>query len=63
MGGVVGTITVVLGTLVGALIISPLTNGLVILGVSSDVQMVIRGFILMLAVFISLERGKIGIIK
>lgn len=58
-----GGIGSVLGTLVGALIISTLTNGLVILGVSSDVQMVIRGFILMLAVFISLERGKIGIIK
>jgi len=36
---------------------------LVIMGVSSEMQMVIKGLVLIGAVFISLERDKIGIIK
>lgn len=51
------------GTIVGALIVSILGNGLIILGVSSDLQMVLKGIILIIAVFLSLERGKIGIVK
>ncbi len=50
-------------TVIGAVITAMLSNGLVILGVSSEVQQVITGLILIGAVFISLERGKIGIIK
>ena len=50
-------------TAVGALVISTLSNGLVILGVPSEVQTVIKGVVLVLAVFISLDRRKIGIIK
>ena len=50
-------------TAIGALVISTLSNGLVILGVPSEVQTVIKGIVLVLAVFISLDRRKIGIIK
>ena len=50
-------------TVIGALIIAMLGNGLVILGVPSEMQRVITGLILIVAVFLSLERGKIGIIK
>jgi ribose/xylose/arabinose/galactoside ABC-type transport system permease subunit len=58
-----GGIGSIQGTVIGALIMSVLDNGLVILGVSTNVQMVIRGVILILAVFISFERAKIGHIK
>jgi len=51
------------GAIVGALIISILGNGLIILGVSSDIQMIIKGLILIIAIFLSLDREKIGIIK
>lgn len=51
------------GTIIGALIISVLNNGLVLLGISTDVQMVVKGVVLIFAVFISLERAKIGSIK
>lgn len=51
------------GTVVGALIISMLSNGLVLIGVPDAQQTVIKGIVLALAVFVSLERGKIGIIK
>lgn len=50
-------------TVIGALIIAMLGNGLVILGVPSEIQQIITGLILIVAVFLSLERGKIGIIK
>jgi ribose transport system permease protein len=50
-------------TVIGAIIIAMLGNGLVILGVPSEVQQIITGFILISAVFMSLERSKIGIIK
>ena len=50
-------------TVIGAIITAMLGNGLVILGVSSEVQQVITGLILIGAVFISLDREKIGIIK
>jgi len=51
------------GTIIGAIIMSAIGNGLVILGVSSEWQLVIKGIILILAVFLSLEREKIGVIK
>jgi ribose/xylose/arabinose/galactoside ABC-type transport system permease subunit len=50
-------------TVIGALIIAMLGNGLIILGVSSETQKIITGLILIAAVFLSLERGKIGVIK
>ncbi|HLS88125.1 MAG TPA: ABC transporter permease [Sphingobacteriaceae bacterium] len=50
-------------SVLGALIASILSNGLVILGVESATQMVIKGIVLFLAVFISFERSKVGIIK
>lgn len=50
-------------TVIGALIIAMLGNGLIILGISSEIQKIITGLILILAVFLSLERGKIGVIK
>lgn len=58
-----GGIGNIYNTILGALIISMLGNGLVIMGVSSEMQMVIKGLVLIGAVFISLEREKIGIIK
>jgi len=51
------------GTVVGALIISMLSNGLVLIGVGDAEQTMIKGVVLALAVFISLDRSKIGIIK
>jgi ribose transport system permease protein len=53
----------VLGTVIGALIIAILSNGLNIAGVSSYTQLIIKGLVLVLAVIISIDRKKIGIIK
>lgn len=58
--GGVGSMT---NTVVGALIISILLNGMVILGIPSEVQIIVQGLVLVAAVYLSLERGKIGIIK
>ena len=51
------------GTVLGAVIISMLSNGLVLLSVGDAAQLIIKGVILAVAVFVSLERGKIGTIK
>ncbi|MFY0409761.1 ABC transporter permease [Solicola sp. PLA-1-18] len=51
------------GTLVGAVIISMLSNGLVLMGVGDAAQQIVKGVVLAAAVFVSLERGKIGVIK
>ncbi len=51
------------GTVLGALILSILANGMVLSGIPSEVQMLVKGLVLVAAVFISLEREKIGIIK
>jgi ribose/xylose/arabinose/galactoside ABC-type transport system permease subunit len=56
MGGVAGTV-------VGALIIAVLSNGLNLAGVSSYTQLIIKGAVLVAAVIISIDRKKIGIIK
>ena len=50
-------------TILGAVIMSMLSNGLVIMGIKTDIQLMIKGVVLILAVFLSLEREKIGIIK
>jgi ribose/xylose/arabinose/galactoside ABC-type transport system permease subunit len=52
-----------LNTVVGALIINILLNGLVILGVNPEMQIIAQGIVLVLAVLISLDRKKIGVIK
>ncbi len=51
------------GTIVGALIMAMLANGLILMGVDSASQTIVKGIVLTLAVFISLDRSKIGIIK
>ena len=48
----------IIGTVIGALIISSLTNGLRILQVSSEIQSAIVGLVLALAVFIDQARRK-----
>lgn len=58
--GGVGRMT---GTLLGAVIMAMLGNGLVLAGVGDAQQMIIRGVVLAAAVFVSLERAKIGVIK
>lgn len=58
--GGIGSMT---NTVVGAFIISILLNGMVILGIPSEVQLIIQGLVLVAAVYLSLERVKIGIIK
>lgn len=51
------------GTILGAVIMSAIGNGLVMLGVSSEWQLVVKGVILVLAVVVSFEREKLGHIK
>jgi ribose/xylose/arabinose/galactoside ABC-type transport system permease subunit len=58
--GGIGSMT---NTVVGAFIISILLNGMVILGVPSEIQLVVQGLVLVGAVYLSLERVKIGVIK
>jgi ribose/xylose/arabinose/galactoside ABC-type transport system permease subunit len=58
--GCVGNVT---NTLIGAIAISALSNGLIIIGLTSDVQMIIKGIVLILAILVALERSKIGVIK
>jgi len=58
-----GGIGNVWNTVIGALIIQVLNNGLVILSVAPEVQQIIQGAILIVAVLVALERRKIGHIK
>jgi len=51
------------GTLIGALVVSVLSNGLNIIGISTYYQMIIKGIVLVVAVVVSIDRSKIGIIK
>ena len=53
----------ILGTIVGSLVMSTLANGLIILGVSTDVQIVLTGIVLVGAVLLSIQRSKIRIMK
>jgi ribose/xylose/arabinose/galactoside ABC-type transport system permease subunit len=50
-------------TIIGALLIQVLANGLVILGVAPEVQQIIQGAIIIVAVLVALDRKKIGVIK
>jgi ribose/xylose/arabinose/galactoside ABC-type transport system permease subunit len=58
-----GGIGNVVNTVIGALVLSILLNGMVILGVSGEVQLITQGIVLCGAVLLSLDRSKIGIIK
>jgi ribose/xylose/arabinose/galactoside ABC-type transport system permease subunit len=58
--GGIGNMT---NTVVGAFIISILLNGMVILRVPAEMQLIVQGLVLVGAVYLSLERVKIGIIK
>ncbi len=58
-----GGVGSVVGTLVGCVTLKLLANGLVIWGMSSEVQKLITGAILILAVFVSQERRKNMIVK
>lgn len=51
------------GTLIGAIIISMLSNGMVFMGVGNAASQIIKGIMLAAAVFVFLQRRKIGIIK
>ena len=51
------------GTIIGTLIIAILSNGLNVTGVDPYVQTIVKGFVLWLAVLLSMERRKVGIIK
>lgn len=53
----------IIGTAVGSLVIMALANGLIIMGVPTNVQTVLTGIVLIAAVMISIRRGKLKIIK
>jgi len=53
----------ILGTVVGSLVMTVLANGLIILGVSTNVQTILTGVVLIFAVLVSIQRAKIKIIK
>jgi len=53
----------ILGTIVGSLVMTTLANGMIILGISTNVQIVMTGAVLIGAVMLSLQRGKIRIMK
>jgi ABC-type sugar transport system ATPase subunit/branched-subunit amino acid ABC-type transport system permease component len=58
--GGIGTIG---GTILGALIITILPNGMNMIGVDPYVQNIVKGLVLVGAVFVTIDRAKIGIIK
>jgi ribose/xylose/arabinose/galactoside ABC-type transport system permease subunit len=53
----------ILGTVVGSLVITTLANGLIILGISTNVQTILTGAVLVIAVLISIRRDKIRVMK
>ncbi|MPM91766.1 Ribose import permease protein RbsC [bioreactor metagenome] len=58
-GGIGG----VKGTIIGTLIIAMLSNGLDLMGVDPYLQTIVKGIVLWLAVIISIDRQKIGVVK
>ncbi|MHC1773308.1 MAG: ABC transporter permease [Flexilinea sp.] len=60
MSGGIGSI---MGTLLGTFIICVLSNGMNIMGLSSEIQQIAKGVVLVLAVFATINRNKIGVIK
>ena len=59
MGGSGG----VLQTLVGVLIVMVLSNGMVLMGISPYVQQVVQGIMIIIAVALSVDRARLGIVK
>lgn len=53
----------VTGTVLGAFIITILSNGMNMLGIDPFIQNIVKGVVLIAAVFITIDRSKIGIIK
>jgi ribose/xylose/arabinose/galactoside ABC-type transport system permease subunit len=53
----------ILGTVVGSLVITTLANGLILVGVSTNVQTRLTGVALIVAVMVSIRRGKLRLIK
>lgn len=51
------------GTILGAFIITILSNGMNMIGVDPYMQQIIKGLVMILAVFITIDRKKIGLIK
>lgn len=51
------------GTVLGALIITILSNGMNMVGVDPYLQNIAKGMILVIAVFLTIDRSKIGVIK
>lgn len=60
MSGGIGSIV---GTLLGTFIISVLSNGMNIMGLSSEIQQIAKGIVLILAVFATIDHKKINVIK
>jgi ribose transport system permease protein len=58
-----GGIGSIQGTILGALIITILSNGMNIIGLDPYFQNIIKGLVLILSVFFTIDRKKIGIIK
>jgi ribose transport system permease protein len=58
-----GGIGSIQGTILGVLIITILSNGMNMIGVDPYVQNIVKGLVLVLAVFLTIDRRKIGIIK
>lgn len=58
-----GGIGSIVNTMLGALIISLLSNGMNMTGVDPYLQNIVKGIVLICAVFITIDRKKIGIIK
>ncbi|MFF9647342.1 ABC transporter permease [Kitasatospora aureofaciens] len=65
VGGIplTGGIGNIWNTVIGAVLIQVLANGLVILGVTAEVQQIIQGAIIIAAVLVALDRRKVGAIK
>ncbi len=60
LSGGVGSIQ---GTILGTMIIAVLSNGMNMIGLAPEVQYIAKGLVLIVAVFMTIDREKIGIIK
>ncbi len=58
-----GGVGSVQGTILGAFIITILSNGMNMMGVDPYIQNIVKGIVLIAAVFVTIDRSKIGIIK
>lgn len=58
--GGIGSMT---NTVVGAFILSIILNGMVILGIPSEIQLIVQGMVIVGAVYLSMDRAKIGVMK